>query len=646
MARHHTSKSVREGPGGRSRQPVPPPSPPPLAADPRLVRHLALLVALLAFGLYANSLRNGYTLDDLSAILENRYVRQGASAIPEILAHSYRHGSWNARDELYRPLSTVMFAIEWQFFPRKPLVNHLVGVGFYCLTGYFLLLLLHDLLEQQRVLVALVTSLLFVAHPLHTDVVSGIKGRDEIMSFFFAVLALYFLRLHLDSRRLLLLLPVAGAYFLSLLAKETGITLVAVVPVLIWFFRPVSPARNLIGVMPFGASAAAYLLIRSQVLAGGIAGAEQFALLENVVAHAPDTASRLSTALYILGWYLKLLAVPHPLVCDYSYAAVDIVPWSNVRVWFAVAAYGAIGACIVWNVRGKRILAFALLYYLLTVSIVSNLVVLIGAAMAERFLYAPSLGFALVLAVALVRAAGVSPDPAPPRIGDLVRANRRLFLYLSPFLALYAAHTLMRNQEWKDNYTLYSADVRKMPENARLHYFLGSAIVNEVAPAESDPVRRNEYLDQAIAELHKAIGIYEPYAHAHSQMGVAYYRKGDRQKAIDCYTRALQYGPDAAAYSNLGVCYCELGDVDQGIAMLRKAVDHDDQYVDALVNLGIAHGMRGDWQQAIAWYQRVVELLPGDPLGYESLADAHIKSGDLAAGQRCLEKALELRASH
>ena len=91
----------------------------------------ALFLGILVFLVYANSLQNGYVYDDIIAINNNKIIKKGISAIPEILSTPYQHGYTEngiELDALYRPLSLIMFAIEWQFFPANPVVGHFFNI--------------------------------------------------------------------------------------------------------------------------------------------------------------------------------------------------------------------------------------------------------------------------------------------------------------------------------------------------------------------------------------------------------------------------------------------------------------------------------------------------------------------------------------
>src|ERR1035438_1463129 len=150
----------------------------------------ALIIFLVAFAIYANSIPHGYILDDSGVLKDNWVVKRGIDGIPLILKTPYRYGISLLTDDLYRPLSMVMFAIEWQLSPNTPAISHFVNVLFYALSCSLLLIVLRKLFRNYHPLLALFACLLWMAHPVHTEVVANIKSRDEIMSVFFLLLTI------------------------------------------------------------------------------------------------------------------------------------------------------------------------------------------------------------------------------------------------------------------------------------------------------------------------------------------------------------------------------------------------------------------------------------------------------------------------
>ena len=162
----------------------------------------SLLIGALAIAIYANSINNSYTLDDFSVIKENNIVKNGAKSIPLIFNSSYRYGYLNVNDGLYRPFTLMMYAIEWQIFPDKPAIYHLVNILLYALTGVVMFRLLCKALKQYNIILPLVATLLFIAHPIHTEVVANIKSRDEIMCFLFVLLSINYLFNYVNENKI------------------------------------------------------------------------------------------------------------------------------------------------------------------------------------------------------------------------------------------------------------------------------------------------------------------------------------------------------------------------------------------------------------------------------------------------------------
>lgn len=98
---------------------------------------LAFFLGLISFIVYANTLKNGFTVDDVTVITENSIVHKGISAIPEILSTPYRRGYFITANDLYRPLSLVMFATEYQFFGNNPMPYHLVNILYFPFALFF-----------------------------------------------------------------------------------------------------------------------------------------------------------------------------------------------------------------------------------------------------------------------------------------------------------------------------------------------------------------------------------------------------------------------------------------------------------------------------------------------------------------------------
>jgi len=207
----------------------------------------SLFIALFSFGLYTNSLWFDFNLDDGLMITENKFTKQGIGGIKEILTNDAFVGFFGKQKNLvaggrYRPLSQVMFAIEYQIFGANPFPGHLINITMYAFLCWFLFLILRKLFKVDNKIpwyksMPFIITVLFASHPLHTEVVANIKGRDEIMSLLGSLTALYYMMRYLESKKILHLLIALLFLFLGLLSKENAITFVAIIPLTLFVFR-------------------------------------------------------------------------------------------------------------------------------------------------------------------------------------------------------------------------------------------------------------------------------------------------------------------------------------------------------------------------------------------------------------------------
>ena len=168
----------------------------------RVKMHKTILLAL-AILLYANTLGHNYTQDDAIVIYDNMFTQEGFAGIPGLLSNDTFYGFFKEEGKAnlvsggrYRPLTPIMFAVEWALFGRSPFIGHLINVLSYAFLALILYLTLSQVMNKGRVpelsLFIFLITLFYVSHPLHTEVVANIKGRDEIISMIGSSAALLF----------------------------------------------------------------------------------------------------------------------------------------------------------------------------------------------------------------------------------------------------------------------------------------------------------------------------------------------------------------------------------------------------------------------------------------------------------------------
>jgi protein O-mannosyl-transferase len=595
----------------------------------------SLVLGIFAFLLYANTLQHGYALDDYSVIKDNYITKKGFSGISELLTTEYRKGYWNSAGTLYRPLSLVMFAAEWDFSPDKPFLSHFMNVLLYAFTAIAVFRFLRKIFLEHAIWLAFVITAIFIAHPIHTEVIANIKSRDEILAFLFSILACNCILQYFDNQKIINIILALLYYEIAMFSKESAITFLAIFPLTIYFFRKNATLGQNIKISALMLlPVALFLMCRAQVL-GAQVGIDNVSPLDNFI-FAQTGVNKLAGAICMAGFYLKTLVFPHPLVSDMGYNQVQISGWGDFKVLFSALIYLALLGFAFYKIKEKNLISFGILFALLTFSISSNIFITIGTGYGERLMYVPSLGFVIALIAALV-----SFFPKNDNEKNMFLPKSTALKYGSlALLAIFSIETVARNPAWKDSLSLYESDVKSAPNCAKINYHYALELTKKGRDNKD-----NSLIDKAITHFEKAISIYPTYADAFGEMGLAYFYKGDQDKALNYYTKAAELQPDAKVWSNMGMIFFNKGNMPEAQKVYEKAVALDPRFVDARRNLGSAYAMQGRYKEAIIQFQEAIKYAPEQAILYFFLGSAYKDGGDAAKGQPFLDKAYKMQPS-
>ncbi|MCB0707729.1 MAG: tetratricopeptide repeat protein [Saprospiraceae bacterium] len=625
------------------------------------------LLFCLGFLLYANSLGNEFASDDAIVITNNEFTQQGFAGFDEILSYDTFRGFFKVagKDKLvaggrYRPLTLLMFATEYQFFGENPFVGHLVNCLFFGLCGALLYLFLFRLLSPKKgstlaTWVALAASLIFIAHPLHTEAVANIKGRDEIMAFLGGIGALYALLRAWDGGSKVKWYSLSGLFFfLGLLSKEHIITLLAVVPLALYYFRDAKPVPALVRSWPIWAASVLFLILRGQILGWSLGDPSSelmnnpFLVLEGGRYVAMPFGEKYATIIYTLGKYIQLLFVPNPLTHDYYPRHIEVMEFSDPLVLLSLVAHLALLAGAIYSLRRKSIWGFGIWFYLITLSIVSNIVFPVGTNMSERFLFLPSVGFCLAIAALVYQFIN--------RGQGKQLSFKGLQTGLYPILAitiLFGSLTVLRNPVWKNDYTLFTTDIKVSEGSAKLQTSVGGQLINR-AQQTKDENTRKAILQEAITHLQRSIEIHPLYKHPYHLLGNAYIYLGSFHEAIRNYDKALAIDPEfIEAVNNKGVAHLNLDQFGEAFTYFDKALEINPNYTEAKRYRALTSRkagqffgeQRNDPYTALRYLHEAEEQMPNDFETLRLLGVAYGSQQNSAKAIEYFERALPLASS-
>jgi len=532
---------------------------------------VALLLAVPIL-VYANTLLNGFVFDDETYIFSN-------PAVTHVTAPAlFRPLKAN---NVFRPVTFATLALNWKLGGARPLGYHLFNLLLHAAVTLLLYLVLRKLLESmpQAGTVAFVSALIFAVHPIHTEAVAWITARSELLAAFFLLGAWI---LHLNDQQVLALVCLV----LAMMSKESAVV-----------FLPLAMAGDYARgkLKPYyrygliAGTMALYLGVFWKI-EGGRFGEKIIDFLDNPMASLPASL-RIFNALGIAWKYIGLLLYPGTLSSDYSYNAIRLYSnWRNL-VPAAVASLLVLAAWF-WAFRTRRkewFLAGAI--YLGAFSVTANLLLPTGTIMAERLAYLPSAGFCLLAALTWSQ----------------IENRRRVFAWavLTIVVVSLSVRTVIRNGNWRGNFTLFWTDAQAVPGSAKVHSNLG---------VEYGRMGQSE---RALAEFETAVNIYPDLPEALEGYGLALSQTGHAQEARPYLQKAVSMiSPNGVHYDgwkiNLAALLIELDQNDEALNILNEESTKTPQESRVWSNRAVIQFRHGKRAAARGDAETALRLDPGN----------------------------------
>jgi len=579
-----------------------------------------LLLSILPWITYYNTLNNEFVFDDL-ILIQNNETTLSPKNINDIT-------STITEEEGYRPIRALSYAIDYHFSGLNPFSYHISNIVYHIINCFLVYLITLSLLSNRAT--ALFTAILFAVHPIHTDSVTYIAGRRDILFTLFFLIGFYAFIKYRKTQKNFFLLFSMTAYLLSIGSKEMGVTLPAIFLI-----------YDLINNLPYETKklrpqditkALKKIWVQSKYFYSiFLMGALAF-IYYKIFINSPSQQkeyygdSILVTFLTvgkIIVHYIKLLLFPVNLIADYSYDAFPLsssfFEWSTL---FSFILLFLILLIILKMFSKNRWISFGGIWFFITLLPVCHIIPH-HELLAEHYLYLPSYGFCLIAAILFT-----SP---------LENKRHSTLIYFSLFciIVLFSIRIIDRNRDWKDGMTLWSKTLKSVPRCARAQNNLGAEYIKsghgyhkEAMPhLEAALQIKPEYAeaynnlglvykeqgsyDQATKSFAKAIKYKKRYFEAINNIATMYERKGDYNTAIKIFENVLKRKPDyAEAHSNLGIVYQKKGQLEQAKEHFRKALQIEPHHVEAHNNLGVWYKNKGLYDEAIEEFKQVLILKP------------------------------------
>ena len=656
-----------------------------------------LFIFLFCCTLYSNTLWNKYAIDDTIVLTDNKFTKKGFGGIKDHFTHDMFEGFFGERGAKlvsggrYRPLSMVSLSIEYEISRRIkgdkrgeitekniimgdqdpylfPVLNHAVNILLFAFTCILLFHILQIIIPKRYSIktpvgelgLAFFATMLYAAHPLHTEAVSNVKGRDEVMCMLLSLLALFATIKYAKTKNITHLIWGALVFFIALLSKENAVTFFAIIPLTYFFFTELKVKDYAITLGLYLIPFVVFLFVRSQFTQSGLTQ-DSPEILNNPFLLA-STSQRYATTILTFLYYFKLLILPHPLTHDYYFNQIPYVDFGDILFILSFLVNGALVIYALMNLKKKSIASYAILFYFISFSIASNLLFTVGVLMNERFVYMSSLGFCILLSYLLI---------------TYVKNQKAVLVSFVIILSLYSAKTFTRNFDWKDSFTLFRIDSHHSPNSAKIQTSVGGDLtkaadsdipalrdsgmikkfIKDLNPSATDEELtyinnlpdssiRNLLLDSSIAHLNEAVRVYQTHSNAWLLMGNALYKRyHNLPQIIPIYEKAAAYrvGGYYDASFNLGIVYNESNMPLQAKNNLLKAYDAKPEQVECRYLLAQVYAKLNQQDSVEYWLSKGNEIRPIEAGDYYQVGTGFGKSaGNFPTAIAYLNKAVEM----
>jgi len=553
-----------------------------------------ILIILITFFAYINILKNDFVWDDEDFIIE-WYETRSLGNIPLFFKGTIppEHGG------VYRPIRSIFYALSYKLWKLNPWAYKFQSILVHITCTILIYFVSFQIINKKGI--AFISSLTFAVHPIHTEAINLTAASFDIIAviFFFASFYLYLRSQSNQQKRRFYLATSVVFAILSFFSYEFALTLPLLIVLYDICFRKIN-RKNFIEKAAiyafFFSGALFYLFIRFFVLdIGGrgnyIAGSFYLTMLTMAKAFL----KYVSLVIFPIN-----LSVNHTIpkgilslvYLDLNEGTILAQSIFDLDILFSIAVIIILLIIALKNFRKCPLVSFCIGWFFIGLSPVSNIIPQ-GSLLCEKYLYISSFAFCLLFSFIFYYLYNL----AKKNKINFIRIVLTLFFIF--MIVSYVILTYSRNRDFKDSLTLWSKTVKQAPNSVIAHDNLGMAYFKE-----------GEF-NLAIEEFKTALTIKPDHYKAHSNLGSTYYEKGEIELAIKEFKMALAIKPNyAKAYNNLGAVYHKKGEIELAIKEFKKALAINPDYVNARFNLGNIYYLQGSTDMAIKEYEKILAIDP------------------------------------
>jgi tetratricopeptide (TPR) repeat protein len=574
---------------------------------------------------YAFSLKNEFNIDD-GLYINNKYESQSfVQTVKDIFYNPTFTEIDGVRHE-YRPVSSLVFYIEHRLFGYNPFSGHVTNLVLYMLLLWLIWHVLHFRLTNFSKKYLSISLLLFALHPLHTEVICSIKAREELLVVLFGGISLFYLYKYVEKSDWFKFTIIIFFFFLSMMSKKSGVLFLPILMAFHYLWTKNYKSRTTF-FLYFGwlSITILYLLIHDSLESSE----RKLFIYENpLIGQSVSFFQNVATSLSIMGKYLVMQIFPYPLSCYYGFPVLSVVSFHSFYPWVSLLGLLLITITGLFLFLKKRILGTLVFCFLITILAVSNIIEPLPGMFAERFAFLPSF-FSIPIIVVLVY-----------QLNKNLKLSNQIISILFITIALFfGIYSFNRSLDWKNNKTLFEADVKSNPKNLKLMLDLGKIYSSESNDTTLNEEERTFKLTKARNCFYNSLLITPKDFYLQKTVAELDCLIGREKNCISSLNKGILKPPFGKYYQSLANHFESKKDTVKTILYLEKIIDSEPQSLKEYETLNRLYFLTHQDKKGIALLNRAIKLFPESPLGYAEMANYYLSKKDTLTALPYIEKA-------
>lgn len=537
----------------------------PQAKTPQSMWPFYIALFLSAILLYGWTATFDWGLDDHFSYGAVQNAENNMDDIEAVLAQKF--------GEDYRPVTILSFWLEGKIFKgltpgRAHFVNALIfGL---LLIQIFRFSMYGKYFSNDKVFIAfaLLTTFVFLVHPMHVSVVANVKSRDNLLSMLLGITSSIHFLYFINNKQWWRIITIPIFLLLAFMSKSDSYVFILFPIIYTIFYSKANWKIVTFIIFVFIIIGQVIPQIKENIIEDHIGGS----IVSRVYLDSPlfgndSLINRLSLSLTTMLYYFKFFVLPFGHYVYYGVDQISLLPLVSPLNILSFFIYFFIFVFSVIKFKTNKIYLYSLLFYLLSIAYASNLPVIVSGILTDRYNFIGSLGMSMFVSAMAIEYLKI----------DSWRGL--LNKWILTLIIIFAGFTVYRTSAWVDTKTLLLRDIDKVSKSAHTHLMLSSIFINEVI-FDNLPLEKADYnMTEALRYIDRGLLVTDDNPFLYQNKGITSIYFGNNNEAIKYFKTAFELDSSLMTVVNyIGIAYRNMNQIDSALHYFEYAMNRTNMF--------------------------------------------------------------------